>query len=61
MGVLLYCDVDENGRIVESLVGERIIPMRQYQYFFYLIDDYETILSNLSKYRVINGKLTLEL
>lgn len=60
MGVLLFCDVDENGKITESIVGERIIPMRQYDYFFYLNEDVETVSQNIPNYRVVNGQLKLE-
>ena len=59
MGVLLFCDVDENGKIIESLVGQRIIPMRQYQYFFYLMEPVDTVVSNIPNYRIIDGQLTL--
>lgn len=57
---LLFCDVDENGKIIDSLVGQRVIPMKQYDYFFYLTEEIETVVSNISKYRVVNGQLTLE-
>lgn len=56
---LLFCDVDEDGKIVDSLLGDRIIPMKQYDYFFYLTDDVETVAQNIPNYRVINGQLTL--
>lgn len=57
---LLFCNVDENGKIIESICGERVIPMKQYQYFFYLNDDIETVNKNTPNYRVVNGQLTLE-
>lgn len=60
MGVLLFCDVDEEGKIVESLIGERVIPLKQYDYFFYLMEKQETVVSNIPNYRVVNGQLTLE-
>lgn len=60
MSVLLFCDVDENGKILESYIGERIIPMKQYDHFFFLNEDEETVVSNIANYRVINGQLTLE-
>jgi hypothetical protein len=60
MGTLLFCDVDQEGKITESIQGEKIIPMKQYDYFFYLMDDVETVASNIPNYRVVNGQLTLE-
>lgn len=60
MGVLLFCDVDENGKITESIVGERIIPMKQYDYFFYLQEDLDVVVTNIPNYRVVNGQLILE-
>ncbi|MCM3600617.1 hypothetical protein M3175_07730 [Robertmurraya korlensis] len=60
MGVLFFCDVDEEGKIVDSLIGARVIPMKQYDFFFYLMDDYETVISNVPNYRVVNGQLILE-
>lgn len=60
MGVLFFCDVDEEGEIVDSLIGARVIPMKQYDFFFYLMDDYETVISNVPNYRVVNGQLVLE-
>jgi hypothetical protein len=57
---LLFCDVDENGKIIDSLLGDRIIPMKQYDYFFYLMDDIEFVAQNIANYRVVNGQLTLE-
>lgn len=60
MGILLFCDIDENGKITDSLYGERVIPMKQYDYFFYLQEEVETVGANIPNYRVINGQLTLE-
>jgi hypothetical protein len=57
---LLFCDVDEQGKIIESYLGERIIPMKQYDYFFFLNEDTETVAANIPNYRIINGQLTLE-
>jgi hypothetical protein len=59
MGVLFFCDVDQ-GKIEDSLIGVRVIPMKQYDFFFYLMDDYETVISNVPNYRVVNGQLILE-
>jgi len=60
MGVLLFCNYDEEGKIIESLTGERVIPQRQYMCFFYLTDmTTEQVLANIPNYRVVNGELTL--
>lgn len=60
MGTLLFCDVDEQGKIIESLVGDKVIPMKQYQYFFYVQDEVNNVVDNVSKYRIVDGQLTLE-
>jgi hypothetical protein len=57
---LLFCDVDEQGKIVDSLVGDRVIPLKQYQHFFYLQQEVNTIVENIPNYRVVDGQLTLE-
>lgn len=57
---LLFCDVDENGKIIDSLLGERVIPMKQYGYFFFLNKDTETALQELPSYRIVDGQLTSE-
>lgn len=57
---LLFCDTDEEGKIIDSLIGEKVIPMKQYDHFFYLTLDVETVVSNIPNYRVVNGQLTLE-
>lgn len=60
MNTQLYCDTDADGYITTSLAGERVIPMQQYDYFFYLADaDIEKVNENIPRYRVINGELTL--
>jgi hypothetical protein len=56
---LLFCDVDDDGKIIDSLLGDRVIPMRQYQHFFYLLENVETVLQKIPNYRVIDGLLTL--
>jgi hypothetical protein len=56
---LLFCDVDDDGKIIDSLLGDRVIPMRQYQHFFYLLEDVEIVLQKVPNYRVIDGQLTL--
>lgn len=61
MGFLLFCNVDETGKIIESISGEKVIPMKQYDYFFYVVGkEHETFLTELPNYRVINGQLVLE-
>ncbi|MFS0820751.1 hypothetical protein [Bacillus sp. 1P02SD] len=61
MGVSFYCDVDENGKIIESLIGDRIIPMKQYDYFFYITGkSLETVLQELPNYRVVDRELVFE-
>jgi hypothetical protein len=57
---LLFCDVDEEGKIIDSLLGDRVIPLRQYDYFFYLLDEVNIVTENVANYRVVNGQLTLE-
>jgi hypothetical protein len=57
---LLFCDVDANGKIIDSLLGVRIIPMKQYDYFFYLQEDVEIVVKNIPNYKVVDGQLTLE-
>jgi hypothetical protein len=57
---LLFCDVDSEGKIIESLLGDRVIPLKQYDYFFYLLEDVETVVQNISEYKVVDGQLTLE-
>jgi hypothetical protein len=56
---LLFCDVDENGKIVDSIMGERVIPMRQYHYFFFLVESPVIVAQNIPNYIVVNGELTL--
>ncbi|MEH7249175.1 hypothetical protein V7114_20660 [Neobacillus niacini] len=61
MGILFFCNVDSEGKIIESISGERIVPQKQYDYFFYITGkDYETFLQDLPNYRVINSELVLE-
>jgi hypothetical protein len=56
---LLFCDVDENGKIVDSIMGERVIPMRQYNHFFFLAENPEIVAQNISNYIIVEGQLTL--
>jgi hypothetical protein len=57
---LLFCNADTNGKIIESLVGDRVIPLKQYDYFFYINKDTETVLQEIPNYKIINRELTLE-
>jgi hypothetical protein len=52
---LVYADTDEEGNITEALAGPRVIPDKQYQYFFFLTSEID-----LFDYKIINGKLTLK-
>ena len=45
--MIIFCNTDEEGNITESLKGERVVPNRQYDHFFYMQDDIE-----VSNYRV---------
>lgn len=53
--MLLFCDVDGNGDIISWLHGKNVIPERQYQYFFYLLEEIE-----VENYLVINDQLVLK-
>jgi hypothetical protein len=53
---LLYCDVDENGNIVDAFGGLNIIPSRQYDFYFFLEDEI-----NITDYRVNVEERTLVL
>jgi hypothetical protein len=57
-GVLLFCNIDGSGKIIDSLLGDRVIPTKQYDYFFYIAGkDTETVLNELPNYSVVNGEL----
>lgn len=61
MGISLYCNVNEEGKIIESVVGERLLPTKQYDYFFYITDlTADEITDNISKYRIVDRALTLQ-
>lgn len=48
-----FVDVDENGNITGSMCGERVIPDKQYDFFFYRDPSYA---DTLHEYRVeLNG------
>jgi len=60
MRVLLYCNVNEDGKITDSAVGERVIPQQPFEYEFPIENiNPEEVLRNIPRYRVINGELTL--
>lgn len=48
--ILVFGDVDENGYFTEVVIGRRIIPDRQYDYFFYTQDD--GVLEDINLYHV---------
>jgi hypothetical protein len=56
---LLFCDVDQEGKITDSLIGDRVIPMKQYDYFFYLSEEVTSVTQKIPNYRVVDGQLTL--
>jgi hypothetical protein len=56
--VLVFCDSDSNGKIIESLVGKNIIPARQFDHFFFIADD--DTFQDIDDYKIENGKLVLK-
>jgi hypothetical protein len=48
--LLVYGNVDTNGDFTEVILGEHIIPNKQYDYFFFITDP--NIMSDISKYKV---------
>lgn len=48
--IQVYCDVDENGNFTDVVIGQKIIPNRQYQFFFLTNDT--GILTNPNNYKV---------
>lgn len=50
MGYLVFCDVNDEGEIVDSFSGVNIIPSRQYDYFFFTFDS--GVMEDISKYKV---------
>lgn len=49
---LVFCDTDEDGNITAFVAGPRVLPDRQYEYFFFLTEAVEP-----ADYRVVDGKL----
>jgi 5S rRNA maturation endonuclease (ribonuclease M5) len=52
--ILIFADVDENGEFIEAAMGQRIVPNRQYQHFFF-VDRY--VQDTIENYKVVNGEL----
>lgn len=52
---IVFCNADEEGVIYDGVVGNNIVPDKQYDYFFYLGEEG---IDDLMKYKVIDGKLT---
>ncbi len=50
MGYLVFCDVNQQGNIIESLIGKHVIPDRQYDCFFYTMD--EGVMEDITLYKV---------
>jgi hypothetical protein len=50
MGYLVFCDVDENGDIIDAYSGINIIPSRQYDFFFFTND--EGVTTDISQYKI---------
>lgn len=48
--VLVFGDVDQNGEWTTVIVGEFIVPDRQYQYFFYSTDI--GVYNDVTQYKV---------
>lgn len=51
---LLFCNVDEEGNIIEGVTGNNIIPDKQYDFFFYLGEEG---VEDLLLYKIINNEL----
>ena len=49
-GIIVFCNVDENGDIIEAFTGRNIIQSKQYDFNFYTTD--EGTLGDLSNYKV---------
>lgn len=52
--IQLYCNIDDDGNIVEVLTGQHIMPTKEFDEFF-MIDKQQEL--NLSKYKVEDRKL----
>ncbi|MBT2682666.1 hypothetical protein [Bacillus sp. ISL-37] len=58
MNILVYCDTDNDGNIIDALIGANIIPSRQYDYFFFSTD--AGVLEDIAQYKVNAGGRVLE-
>lgn len=38
MEYLIYCNIDDDGNIIDGIDGIKIIPDKQYEYFFFLTE-----------------------
>lgn len=52
--IQLYCNIDESGKIIRVLSGERIIPTSTFQHFFMIT---KKTAMNLDKFYVDNSEL----
>lgn len=52
--IQLYCNIDEEGNIIEVLTGQSTVPTKEFHEFF-MIDKQQEL--NLSKYKVEDRKL----
>ena len=60
MWTLLFCNADETGKIVTCLIGDKVIPAEQYDYFFFIPGKTaEVVNEELPKYRVIDRELVI--
>lgn len=51
--MLVFCNTNEQGEITGSLQGERVLPDRQFDFFFYLDKQADAeIIANLDDYKV---------
>jgi len=55
MGFLVFCDADEQGNITDYIAGRNIIPSRQYDYFFFLMNEID-----VADYKIVDGQLVLK-
>jgi hypothetical protein len=51
-GFLVFCDADAGGNITGFVAGAKVIPDRQYEYFFFLAEAIDP-----SEYRIENSIL----
>ena len=51
---LVFCNTDKEGNINDGIVGNNIVPDKQYDYFFYLGNEG---VDDLMEYKVEKGEL----